>query len=306
MAPIWAALPAEVKGRWCEPRGAVRLPAAHGRGSDEVWMVASWNDAHALAGQPVVYVEHGAGQTYAVPDRVAGYAGSRGLDHVVLFICPRQEIADRWAARYSSARAVGVGCPKMDRWLPPAARSAARSTVAFTWHFDSPNVCPETVSALRHYQSALSGIVSALGEASVRVVGTGHPRLRRTLGRRWGRLGVEWLPFDVDVFEQADLLVADNTSLMYEFASLDRPVVAVNSPTWRRGVHHGLRFWDLVPGPQVNRPDQLVDVVLGQLDVDSVEARAWSAVRRSVTRQVYAHTDDQAARRAAAAIMEVL
>jgi CDP-glycerol glycerophosphotransferase len=122
------------------------------------------------------------------------------------------------------------------------------------------------------------------------------------MSRVYNRLRIHATPTLADVFDRADLLVADNTSAMYEFASLDRPVVAVNLPTYRRDVHHGMRFWNLVPGLQCDTPQDLPDVIAAAL-VDPPEAQA---MRTRAVDATYAHTDGGASERAASAILEHL
>ena len=103
------------------------------------------------------------------------------------------------------------------------------------------------------------------------------------------------------MLDRADLLVGDNTSALYEFASTGRPVVVMNAPQYRRDVHHGLRFWDYPPGLQVDRPEQLADTIARALS-DPEPARA---VRAAAVAETYAYTDGRAAERAVAAIDEV-
>lgn len=299
LEPIWYRLAQDLRGTW-----HVKLPPAHQRPGG-VWMVASYDDARALAGQRVVYVEHGAGQTYA-PEPGArreqrGYSGGPGLDHVALFVCPSATVAARWTARYPRARVAVVGCPKLDVHHRRADPPPDPPTVAFTWHFNSPSGIPEAQSALGHYQRHLSATWAALGAAGVTVVASGHPRVRKRLQRLYGRLGVavEWS--DAALLRTAHLLVADNTSLLYEFASLDRPVVVLNAPTYRRHVHHGLRFWDQVPGRQVDGPEGLAATVLDELDHDT-----HAASRREAVAAVYDRCDGHASQRAATAIEELL
>lgn len=258
-----------------------------------------------MAPSPVVYVEHGAGQTYeGDPRGVAfpSYSGGTGLERAVLFVCPSETVAARWRARYPATPTVAVGAPKLDRWLrePPGHGLARPSfpTVAFTFHWECALV-PETRSAWRYYDEALPGLASGTEWG---FLGHGHPRIYGVLHRRWQKLGVSHTPDAGDVFTEADLLVADNTSLLYEFAALDRPVVVLNAPWYRRDVSHGLRFWDYPPGLQCDRPADLAATVRRALE-DPPEARA---IRERAVAHAYAHLDGRAAERAAAAIMEVL
>jgi hypothetical protein len=85
---------------------------------------------------------------------------------------------------------------------------------------------------------------------------TGHPRDGGAYHRaRHAR--IEWIEVGA-MYQRADLLIADNTSLMYEMAHLGRSVIALNAPWFRRDVEHGLRFWSHVPGIQMESPADLM------------------------------------------------
>lgn len=302
--PIWRALPADVRGEAAAPfsgawwatharRRRVRTPLG--------WpvLVAGFADAQAMRGRPIVYVEHGAGQTYAgdpVTARHGSYAGGAGLDHVGLFIAPSETVADRWRAVYGAPVAV-VGCPRLDPWhLGMRGEHTARPTVAFAFHWSCALVA-ETLPALPHYERRLPEIIDAWQALGWQVWGGGHPREDGRWTRLWSRLGVQRVS-TAQILDSADLLVADNTSLLYEFASLDRPTVVLNAPWYRRTIEHGLRFWSLVPGVQIDDPD-----ALACLDLDAVIAdESMRRSRRQIIGQVYAHRDGFASLRAAAAI----
>jgi hypothetical protein len=295
MRPVWNALPVELRGVWAtvgpDPDRARRQLVAN-----------------RFRGRPVVYVEHGAGQTYAGDERAAAhgsYSGGAGLDNVELFVCPSERVAARWRARYPSARTVVVGCPKLDSWharpRQPAQLDGARPLVVLSWHWQC-ELIPETQSALRHYVAALPELSSRCMAAGASLVGHGHPRSGESLARLYGRHSVPYWRDSARVLACADVLVCDNSSLMYEAASLGIPVVALNAPWYRRDVEHGLRFWSHVPGVQVDEPSELGSVVLGEVTAPGTHA----ALRSRAVAEAYAYTDGQAAARAAAAIVELL
>lgn len=301
LEPVWQALPAEVRGRVWDPRTWRAWEVPH----DRVVMVAGMADHHHVAPRATVLVEHGAGQTYDGDARSAGhgsYAGGDGLERVVLFVCPSERVAARWRAKYS-AEVVVAGSPRLDQLTRVTRVADARNAraVALTFHWNC-SLVPETRSALPHYHRALAGIVAELRAHEVGLIGHAHPRMAATLEPIWRRNRVRWVPDFEDVVAGADLLVGDNTSALYEWAALDRPVVVLNAPWYRRHVSHGLRFWDLVPGVQVDEPEGVVPAVLGEL----ADPPRSAALRAAATAGVYARADGQAAARAAAAIVEAL
>lgn len=313
LLPIWHALEPEVRGTFWAPDSAsswgVPVTAQH-PGPSQLMMVASHLDAMQMAPRPLVYVEHGAGQTYggiASDERAAmspSYAGGADHERVVLFLCPSERVAAAWRARYPAARVATVGSPVLDRWTGPDRQSiTVRDTwdapvVAMTFHWEC-GLCPETTSAWRHYDSVLPALAR---EDSFSLLGHGHPRIWPTIERRWDSLDVASTPDPDRVIAEADVLVADNTSLLYEFAAAGKPVVVLNAPWYRRDVHHGLRFWDAVPGEMVDGPDDLAAAIHRALDLPGWYASSHAAAVATA----YDGIDGLAAQRSATAIMEAI
>lgn len=247
--PIWEALPIEMRGEIFDGKHA-RIARI---GRDDVFLIAGMADLHLCAERRVIYVEHGAGQTYSrIKDRwSAYYPGGHHSENVIGYICPNEVVAQSWAPRPS----VVVGCPALDR-----IEGGLGSAVVFTFHWDAWQVAPEARSAREHYLEHLHmmkvwaedtspGVMSPLGHA--------HPRDKWAEGI-WESIGVPFEP-DPDVaLRKASLVVADNTSFAYEAALLGIPNVALNAPWYRRDVHHGLRFWDHPPGLMVDDGYELI------------------------------------------------
>lgn len=314
LAPIWQALPDEMRGAawsahdgdwWGRPQAGLADASAN----PGPLLVASHGDAVSACaqGRDLIYVEHGAGQTYEGDPGavgVAGWSGSRdrAMDRVLLFICPNETVAQRWRSIYD-VPAIAVGCPKMDAWLGDDSVHTVntRPSVAVTFHWDC-GVVPEAMTAWPEYNVALAELATWAETNGVHLLGHGHPRIWPRLRRRWQALDVDPVARLGDVFAGADVLVADNTSAMYEFASLGRPVVALNASWYRRDVEHGLRFWSHVPGIQVNDPGELVHSVAAQL----ADRTLGEVERTRAVAAAYARTDGHAAERAAHAILEAL
>lgn len=262
-------------------------------GTGPVVVASNGNLADARAtGRPLVLLNHGAGQTYNVNH--PSYAGGGGHNDVALFLEPGPHAATATRRTNPHARVVEVGCPKLDaRHTAPPKPRGPRPVVAVTFHWRC-RVCPETDTAFDHYRDALTDLVAGPWT----VLGHGHPLMLNELRPVWDSLGVETVDCLDDVFDRADVLVGDNTSALYEFASLNRPVVCVNAPRYRRNVHHGLRFWDAVPGVQCDQPGDLTAAVAAALD----DPDEYRQLRAHAVSRAYTACDGNGTRRAVDAI----
>lgn len=287
---------------WGPPLGKRRIRAS-------VAVCASYLDARRLLPQRVIYVEHGAGQTY-VEGTGIGYAGADDLEHVVLFVAPGEHVAARWRACYPQVPVETVGCLALDQHLhdfhtPDSGvrNPDDRPLVVISQHWRC-GVCPETMPAGPDFERGIREL-ARLGD--IQLLGHAHPRGARLTAQWWREWGVVDFEPDPDVVlsrlvATRGLLVHDNSSLMYEAAALDVPVLALNAPTYRRDVEHGLRFWSHVPGLQCDSVGTFIPAVIAALD-DPPEAKA---LRARAASHVYAHRDGGAAARAADAIERVL
>lgn len=281
LEPVWNALPAHVKGDRVD--ASVR--------GDRLTMVSAIRDLRACRG-PVVFAEHGCGLTYTGTTN-ASYAGGRGRERVALFLCPNQRTADANLATWPDIPAVVVGSPKMDELTGIPTRG--NRNVVFAFHWDC-QVVPETRTALPFVRDELVRLVHE--PRGWNMLGHGHPRAWTQTKMMWRQMGVPTIDHFYGAVTYGDVLVGDNSSVLYEWAALGRPVVVVNAPGYRRDVVHGLRFWDDVPGPQVNDPHELEEAILNALDHDT-----WGPERERITQVVYPHLGEATAR-AVDAIME--
>lgn len=288
--PVWEHLPEELKGDVHPLRDTV-MPPARGRAA----LVAGWQDVQPLRGiTPMIYIEHGAGQTYAGDMKTAalpGYSASGGARHhgVMGFIAPNRTVAARW----KSAPAVAVGCPKLDKyvgWGKPE-----RPAVCFAWHWDCV-LSPETRSAWPHYEAGMAAVVAEFKTQGFDVYGHAHPRWGGLLDKRMAATGMTILESDDEVFLFASVLFVDNSSIGAEFMTLGRPVGWMNAPWYRRDVHHGGRFWDWTAG--LTTVDGVADLININL-TDMVNNQDEAAARELIVPTIYEYTDGSSSQRAA-------
>ena len=261
-------------------------------------IVAGSSDLAKAVRRHVIFVEHGAGQTYATAH--PGYAGGPGRGRVGLFLCPNEQVAEANRQTYPQARSVVVGSPRVE-WLrrrrAGSPWTSRRPVVAFSFHFDC-KIWPESRWAYPYYRETFAYMIPKLRE-DVDVIGHGHPRAWPALKKFWDSLGVEAVQDFGDVVERASVYVCDNSSTIFEAAACNIPVVLLNQPDYRRDVELGLRFWEWADiGPQVDNPTELEATIRDVLTRDMFEAR-----RGEMTRTVYSGVN-RSAHRAAVSIAE--
>jgi hypothetical protein len=266
---VWKHLPPEMRGTQVTRGTTDRLPY------NDIVMVGGAVDFGAVS-QQMIYVEHGAGQAYVdlKDDVSAHYHGGEHPPRVIGYICPNQKVADSWGRP-----AVAVGCPALDeieRKYQPTPK------VAITFHWNAWKVCPEARSARDHYAEDLHTIVQWIRSDDMEPIGHWHPN-DSTTKMMWDHLGVPTEPDPDVVLERANMLIVDNSSLGYEAAALGINVLWLNAPWYRRDVNHGLRFWDLVPGPQF---EDVYDLVKRSPSYYNGHA-GWISTADKMTKEVY-------------------
>jgi hypothetical protein len=317
LAPIWRALPG---GRFITSERLAPRARAHGiepsivddaalrersrppraRVEDgPMALTASIGDikvGRRLGYRRFAFIEHGAGQAYLAGGGMPhpSYAGGMDREDVELFMVPNEYSAALWRAAYPTARVEIVGCPRLDD-LPARVGQPGR-VVAISFHWPA-FVAPEADSAVGFYMSVLGDLARAH-----EVIGHAHPKAdwQDRMERIYRRHGIEMVKDFDEVCRRADVYVCDNSSTIFEFASTGRPVVVLNAPTYRRNVHHGLRFWEAATvGVQCDRPQDL-NAKIDEALLDTPDART---AREAALSLVYAYRHG-AARRAASAVLE--
>lgn len=310
--PVWRELEPTLRGTFFT--SAASAPRARGLGISPVvegWprrsprtspvVVASWGDlkvAHRTR-RPIVLLEHGAGQTYG--NRHSSYAGGRGRENVKLFLVPGPHPAGRNRRTYPSTPNVEIGSPRVDE-LAKIPRSIAGPAAAISFHWRC-EVVRETYTALDHYAPLLAEVRAALELEGVELLGHAHPRIADEASAIYRGAGIEFVETFEEVVARADLYACDNSSTLFEFAALGRPVVVLNAPHFRRDVHHGLRFWtEADVGLNVDGPEELAPAVLKALE----DPPELAEVREAALDRIYPVRDGSSALRAAIAVEDLV
>jgi hypothetical protein len=300
---VWNALPKQHRGwfivkndfieQYLIGKGVPSEDILVGKPRHHLTLVSSWGD-YKHTTSDCVYLDHGIGFSFS--NNHPSYLGSKGKDRVVKFLLQHDHAVAKNQPVYPRTPHVVVGTPKMDS-VP--SRGVTGRVVAISFHWDA-KVAPETLSAFRHYKRHLPRLAK---EEDFTLIGHAHPRpgwqdqVKKILEPE----GVKFYENFDDILELADVYVVDNSSTMMEFAAAGRPVVALNAPWYRKHVNHGLRFWDYIPGPQVDEGRFLAPTIRHVLD----DPGKWEQQRLECVEALYPHRA-KATQRAVAEIKQIL
>lgn len=290
---------------YCHQRGieAVLSDGAVGFGPGILVVAGVYHDRRLRGldhGKKQVLLNHGSGQSWRGNPHSA-YAGGPFRTHFNLILEPGDEPAEKDRLSCPHSRVVAIGCPKLDRWAGYQREGNGLECIAIGFHQPTA-VCPESHGCFDHYKAALPGVVNWCRDRGYEVIGAGHPTMWGTLRPFWELLGVEPVADWDEVMARATLYVRDQCSTIYEFASLDKPVVVLNSPKYRRNVEHGLRFWATADvGINCDRPEDLIAAIQEAL----LDAPDQQEKRRRAVARTYKHLDGKATERAVAEILRL-
>ena len=279
------------------------LPADCGDALAVVCCHGSEKKAAAAGAAGTILLEHGLGQNYLDDPALTPWGAGRGFcEKRRALVVPGPYIAVQHAA-VSPVPVAAVGSPFLDAWAGRQwIRPGLDPVIAFSTRGDCPRI-PATRRSWPWIKEALPGLARRW-----RMLGHWHPHEAREGGALPERLafyaehGIEPVAQFEEVMERADVYICDNSSSLYEFAALGKPVVVVSPPWYRRQVHSGLRFWEALPGVEVRRPEALAETVAAVLADDSDGAR----LRAKAMPLAWGALDGGAAARAAAVINSFL
>ena len=281
LEPIWNAMPANLKGNFyvhspigdhvrskkiCAYVMSSRLKVVQNlrKGMGPV-VVAGIEDARTVqsVGRIPFLVDHGVGQTY-LDSNNGSYASGVGRDFMGLFIVPNEWCEKGNKKACPDIPIAIVGCPKLDRWHNKEPKKKGnKPVVCISFHWDCM-ISVETRGSFNYYKDVLPELAKS---KEFELVGHAHPRLAKIAYPFYHKHKIRILKTFDDVLNEADVYITDNSSTLYEFADLDRPVVVLNPPWFRRDIHHGLRFWECADvGVQCERPEDLKEAILKAIE----------------------------------------
>jgi len=303
MAPIYLALDESVRGSFYVPapiheyalrRGieavALKSPGVNNKldvmppGSGPV-VTAAYGDLQAALRndprRPQIFMQHGIGLTFMH----TAYAGGAGMQRdVSLFLDPNEHTRALIAKTFPHKPGFVIGTPKMDKLSAISfQRSEGKPVVCISFHWDGSAIAPEAGNALKHYAEILPVLAK---QEKFTVIGHGHPRIMPGLDPYLRSVGIEPVCDFEEVMQRADVYVNDCSSTLYEFLVTGKPVIILNAPHFRRGMHTGIRFWEYTDvGPMVDEPGELLSAIGHQL---SAEGNAeYAGARAKAVAELY-------------------
>jgi hypothetical protein len=225
----------------------------------------------------LIFMQHGIGMSFYadVGTRVRrlGYAGGGGMQQYVnLFLSPNKYTENLILKQFPNALDVVVGVPKMDKWVGQPKPLNSKPKVVISFHWQGHKVTPEMGDAFEHFESALP-----LLSREFDLYGHAHPKVALSMKAKFESMGIPYIATFDEVLRTADLYINDASSTIYEFCFVNRPVVIMNAPWFRRNVNHGIRFWDYSNvGINCDDPKDLVlaaAMALEDKDMDIVHNR---------------------------------
>jgi len=256
----------------------------------------------------VILLNHGIGQSYfnSSGEIDRQYAGGKGRGHVKMFLHPNSVSSNKDKARYPNIPNEVVGSPRMDKYhsikeiLKEEKQKNEKPIIALSFHHSAKSI-PETKSAFEHYTNLLRLLAKRVDQ--YKIIGHGHPKTISTLSKEYKKYGIPIVEDFEEVLNRADLYICDNSTTLYDFASMDMPVIVLNAPWYRRDIEHGIRFWQYSNvGIQCEKDIEVIKNINKTLE-DPVEIQKE---RRKIVNILYPYRDGKCGERAAKAIVDLL
>lgn len=235
----------------------------------------------------LVLVEHGAGQRYWSPTRGGWLDGSGGPPdpNVTLFLAPSDRVAHQMAAHVPNADRRVIGSPAVEHLaqLRSVVPSADRCRHVFTVHWQmTPIGVPEAGSSFPWSLKVLDRMNPG------RVLVHSHPRIQQRMRLQAHHRMLDWSDDWDHAAAHAALLVADNTSVMWEALTVGIPVVAITPPSWSDDAPHGFpRFGaDRVQLPTITIPVDTTAIIESAAEQPVFDPGVYDIVHGATDRAV--------------------
>lgn len=273
--PIFKKLPKKYKGKFMIDKNIEDYVKTLGidymvgfEVSENPVMILSRADIPSIKKSRIVFLEHGVGTNY---NNKSHLPDNKFIDLVLT--TKAQEPAHR---KLFGDKVKIVGCPKLDFLIKKHKKPKNKiPIVAFSHHWDQKQF-PETRSA---WPWDSDGLIELSKRKDIKLLGHKHPGDPRDIE---GFCFDNKIDFESDwnnVIAKADLYICDNSSSIYEFAALDKPVVVLSPPFYRRNVNFGGRFWDNIPGIECSHNYMLSACVSeGLIDVEERKYQRHNAI----------------------------
>ena len=293
MKPIWDNLNSKFKGKFIitenieEYAKLLKLNYCIEEPREVITLVSSYGD-YKNTKKEVIFMEHGIGFTFS--NNHPSYAGGKGKDRVVLFLNQHTITQIKNQKAYPLSKQEIIGVPKTDQYINLIPVPKDKPTICLSFHWNC-KVSPETTSAFSHYASVIPKLNK---NKEFNLVFHGHPHDNKKWEKYCTKNNIKRIKTFDEVIKTADVYVADATSTSYEFAVTGKPVIILNAPWYRKNIHHGIRFWDYIPGPQVDDPKRLELMMLRAVR----NPRQWDYIREPVIDKLYPYFGESAKRAA--------
>lgn len=187
----------------------------------------------------LILMEHGCGQYYDIRHYFWGRQhGLRKFMHSVKYmLCPNECLANKIKKHNPKLKTYITGSPKLDRYTKQKTNNQ-RPLIVFSWHWEC-KVIPETTGGFNYWKGCLIEIGKKYNIAL-----HGHPRIQRDVKIFARDNDIEHIESFDEVLVRADVYACDNSSTLFEFAAIDKPVIVLNNPWFRKDIEQGMRFWE--------------------------------------------------------------
>jgi len=217
----------------------------------------------------LILMEHGAGQMYNACH--PAWMRSNYNSNTVLLLATNEILAKRFKENNNIPVEI-VGCPKLDAMIFD--NCIKNDKIAISFHYNC-QILPETQTAFKYYKDIIPKVAKEFN-----LLGHGHPVHWNFMEKYYKDNKIKAIKNFEQIAKQVDIYIVDNSSTLFEFAALDKPVIVLNCPAYRKDVEHGMRFWEFADiGLQVNKSEELIPTIYETINKDPQRERRIEIVK---------------------------